>query len=178
MKFLEKNLEDIIFEADNVDLNKRGLPIFGDKRRQIRIGNYGICDLITVKRLHDYRLSDAYGGIHPYLNITVYELKKDFVTINTFLQGIRYIKGIERYLDYRNSYIDVRFNLVLIGSSIDNSNDLIYLPDLLIHDIEEPNYSIGLGLYTYEYDFDGISFKSHKGYKLVNEGFYYGKKIL
>ena len=49
MNFLEKNLEDIIFETDNVDLRKRDLFIFGKKKRQVRIGNYGTCDTMVVK---------------------------------------------------------------------------------------------------------------------------------
>lgn len=45
--FLEKTLEDIIFETSNDDLKERGLWICGNKKRQVKIGNYGIADLIT-----------------------------------------------------------------------------------------------------------------------------------
>ena len=50
MKFLEKDLEDIIFEAPREELAKRGLHIEGKMYRQLRIGNYGIADLVTIQR--------------------------------------------------------------------------------------------------------------------------------
>ena len=49
MSFLEKDLEDIIFETDNDLLFEHGLFIDGQKKRQVRIGNYGIADLITCR---------------------------------------------------------------------------------------------------------------------------------
>ena len=50
MRFLEKDLEQIIHESGMDQLNERGLPIDGKMFRQMRIGNYGIADLITVTR--------------------------------------------------------------------------------------------------------------------------------
>ncbi len=44
MKFLEKDLEQIIFESGMDSLNERGLYIRGKRLRQVRIGNYGIAD--------------------------------------------------------------------------------------------------------------------------------------
>ena len=40
MDFLEKDLEDIIYNASNEQLDKRGLRVRGKRFRQLRIGNY------------------------------------------------------------------------------------------------------------------------------------------
>jgi len=50
MNFLEKNLETILIETPNELLRNRGLKIYGKKRNQVRLGNYGIADLITLKK--------------------------------------------------------------------------------------------------------------------------------
>lgn len=155
MNFLEKNLEQIIFETPNDKLENRGLSINGLKKRQQQIGNYGISDLITVER---DRVSDK-------LNITVYELKKDEINTGTFLQGIRYCKGISNYLSKHKEWISFEIHLTLIGSSIDKRSDFIYLPDIL-----NTRY-FNFRCYTYQYDFDGITFKRHTNYCLTNEGF-------
>jgi hypothetical protein len=151
MNFLEKNLEDILFETPNHYLHNRGLFINGIKRRQVKIGNYGISDLITI------------GRTLGFLNVTVYELKKDFVNVNTFLQGVRYIKGIKSYFDKRG--IVANFNLVLIGSSVDLNSDFVYTVDVLSS--QEFNYKV----YEYKYQFDGIRFNRICNYSLINEGF-------
>ena len=54
MKFLEKDLEEIIFETSNKELNERGLFVYGKKYRQLRIGNYGVADLVVVDRTPNY----------------------------------------------------------------------------------------------------------------------------
>ena len=83
MKFLEKNLEDIIFETDNEKLQERGLDIRGKKFRQLRLSHYGIADIVTVSR------------IGQSLQIDIFELKKDVITVDTLLQALRYIEGIK-----------------------------------------------------------------------------------
>ncbi len=152
MNFLEKNLEDIIFETDNELLEHRGLDISGIKRRQVRIGNYGICDLVTVERIPRF----------DTLQITVYELKKDVINISTFLQGIKYCKGIKRYFNNRGSVI---INLALVGYEVDRTNHFVFVPDVVSSE------DFNLSLYTYNYSFDGLKFNRISGYKLSNEGF-------
>ena len=88
MKFLEKNLEDIIWEASNEKLQERGLNISGKKLRQLRIGNYGIADLVTFDR--DYYHTEY---LHPFLNITVYELKKNVEPPRQIEQYIKFFCG-------------------------------------------------------------------------------------
>jgi len=156
MNFLEKNLEDIVFETDNDLLHSRGLYVFGNKKRQVRIGNYGIADIISW-----YRLEGR-------LFINVLELKKDKISIDTFLQAIGYVQGIKQYLIRRGFTHDVSFKIKLIGKEIDTSNTFCYLPDIY------PS----IELITYSYDFDGISFRNKQGFSLVNEGFSYTQKNL
>ena len=57
MKFLEKDLEQIIFESGRDSLRERGLSISGKLLRQLRIGNYGIADLVEFVR-PQYELPD------------------------------------------------------------------------------------------------------------------------
>ena len=148
MDFLEKNLEDIIFETENKLLRERGLFISGKKLRQITIGNYGRSDIITVSRY--------YGE----LEITIFELKSKELTWAAYHQAIRYAKGVERYLLKRN-FPNFTMNIVLIGSSIEKNSDFVYITDL------NPRVNI----VTYKYGFDGIQFDYHRDYKLTNEGF-------
>lgn len=150
MTFLEKDLEDIIYNTKNSHLQMRGLWIEGKKVRQLKIGNYGIADVVTVVRNYEVNR----------LTITIYELKKDTIGVNTFMQAIRYAKGIDSWIRKNKKFeYDIRFGLV--GKVIDFNTDFIYLADIY-ENIE---------LYTYEYEFDGIHFKHHRRYSLTNEGF-------
>lgn len=156
MTFLEKNLEDIIFETPNELLHERGFFLFGKKKRQVRIGNYGIADVITW-----YRCDNK-------LFINILELKKDRISIDTFLQAVGYVQGIRHYLSRRGFTHDVSFKIKLIGKEIDNLSTFCYLPDIY------PS----IELITYTYEFDGISFHSQHGYTLTNNGFGFSQKAI
>ncbi len=159
MQFLEKDLEQIIFESDRDVLLERGLHIYGTMKRQLRIGAYGVADLVTFLRIP---MQDRWG-----LRITVYELKQEQVGIKAMLQAYRYCKGIEDYLYNVRRFDDkLSFKVVLIGKSIDR-NDFCYLSDF-IHDFD---------VITYSYDVCGINFKHHNNYKLIKDGFKNSKKI-
>lgn len=163
MTISEKELEDLIFNTGVKDLDDRGLSIIGELRRQVRIGNYGIADMVAYERgraYFDYNKSPYYQN--PEL--TVIELKKDEININAFMQAIRYAKGIKRYFKYKK-YTDFDLTIKLIGSNINLDSDFIYLADLINTD------EIALEVYTYSLRFDGIFFKLHTGYCLTNEGF-------
>ncbi len=157
MDFLEKNLEDIIFETDNKTLHSRGLFIEGKKRRQIRLGNYGIADIITHRIKRTY-LSENYT--EPSLLFNVLELKKDKIDAGTLLQATRYCKGLERYIQQRKPLLDLEFKVTLIGKEVCHS-DFIYLADIMHN----------LNVYTYKYEFDGIRFRNESRYFLSEEGF-------
>lgn len=150
MKFLEKNLEDIIFETDNKKLFERGLPIFGKKLRQVRIGNYGIADIISVKRCGQFLIID------------IIELKKDNITIDTLIQSLRYLKGIKHYLRHRGFEKEVRFSIKLCGSSVSNIKELC----LLCSAITSNNIEF-VSLYTYDFKLEGMYFNEE--YESITE---------
>lgn len=167
MNFLEKDLEDIIFNTDNEKLCSRGLFIGGKKIRQPRIGNYGIADIISYRKIY------LPFARYSFLKIDVWELKKEEINTNTLLQAVRYCKGIKRYLEKYRDFQYFNLNINLIGKHINTNETFIYLTDLIGSDDElECSQNLNeISLYTYEYNFDGIFFKREHGYCLTNEGF-------
>ena len=163
MKFLEKDLEEIIWESDNEKLQERGLLISGKKLRQLRIGNYGIADLVTLERSYE-----CFDNL-PYLHITVFELKKEKAGISAFLQAVRYCKGLSTYLEKTKPNLNYKLNIVICAKEIDTNSDYIFLTDL----IESESYSIINSVlnYSFTYDIDGITFKRESNYDLTNKGF-------
>lgn len=152
---------------------KRGLNIYGKLFRQLRIGNYGIADIVEVCRYSPKFVNDENGNRvivqSGSLFITVYELKKEKIGVSSFLQAIRYAKGIQRYL-YGRDFYDFSISICLIGKTIDISSSYIYLSDMIFGDGSEGAYDF-LENYTYSYDLDGLKFKQESGYKLIDEGF-------
>ena len=160
MQFLEKNLEDIIFNTPNHLLRERGLAIYGKKKRQVRIGNYGVADILVFDKGLYYTTTES-ESFRYGLCINVLELKQEQINVSTLLQATRYAKGISSYLTkYRKVYYPVR--VCLIGSSIDKQTSFPYLSDFLFE---------FMSIYTYKYDFDGIKFNREFDYKLPVEGF-------
>jgi hypothetical protein len=171
MEFLEKDLEEIIFNAKNSDLYERGLYMPLKKKRQFKIGNYGIADIITFERpyFHSEYKCKMKG------TITIFEFKKDVINISAFLQAIRYLRGIKSYLEKRGLEENYNYKIVLIGRNLDLNSSFSYLPDLISNDIEETDLSsvskFNLELFTYSYDLDGLKFRQEFNYKLTKEGF-------
>lgn len=159
MKFLEKDLEDIIYEScktihgreslvcrglDSID----GISYFS---RQVRVGNYGIADLVTLIRFE------------KTIYVNIYELKKDVVNIDTLIQCSRYAKGIKGYMNSRFRGCRVHVHCTLIGRYIDENSDWVYLFNSVIENTT---------IYTYKYGIDGLNFELHNmNYSLTNEGF-------
>ncbi len=164
MKFLEKDLEQIIFETRNELLQEKGLGISGKKVRQLRLGNYGIADLVTLTK-PEFETSEnpLYNGFHcEPVYIDIYELKQDKISVSAFLQACGYYKGVSEYIS-KNKKIkrSYKIRLNLIGKTIDKSSQFIYLTDIFDD----------VFFYTYDYDFQGISFKMEHNYVLTNPGF-------
>lgn len=166
MKFLEKDLEEIIYEShknNKKELYEKGLPTIGKMHRQLRIGNYGIADLVTFNKCFSYYHDSN------CLKITVYELKKEKAGISAFLQAVRYCKGISQYVKFRNKDICLSFEIVLCAKEIDTNSDFIFLNDFM------SDSWIGVGIhlscYSYSYGLNGIKFKLEHGYSLTNDGF-------
>jgi hypothetical protein len=179
MDFLEKDLEQIIWEANDSELNNKGMCFKGKRYRQLRIGNYGVADIVTVFKKTNMGIDFLTGNntvIDNYLIITIYELKKDKVGISAFLQALGYIKGIDRYLKKRG-FSEYIFRITLVGRTIDNSGSFCYLPDLIGFTI--PDYSSleskgliqSIDFYTYSYKINGLKFSKQYGLNLIEEGF-------
>jgi len=160
MDFLEKNLEDIIYENALTEegrrkLKERGLPIKGKIFRQLYLGNYGRLDLLAIH-------NESYKKFPDALVFDVYELKQGVVNIETLLQAGRYAKGIKRIIatnGYDLHSRDSVFRIHLIGSEVDLNGDFTLLCDCL--------YDVNL--YTYSYNIDGIYFAKRYGYQKTNE---------
>lgn len=171
MNFLEKDLEDIVFEATFDQLHERGLFVKGKKFRQLRIGNYGIADMVTLERPY------FHSGIETIFKgcITIYEFKKDEINLGTFNQIIRYAKGVKQYLEKREMQNLYNIELVTIGKSICKNSNFCYITDLFNNDLCEVslyNQSlISFSSYLYNYNIDGLSFEQISDLQLKNEGF-------
>jgi len=175
MNFLEKDLEDIIFDnAQTLEgiyqLKERGLPITGIPYRQVNFGSYGIADLITVttkKEIDgDGTRNDFVMGYQSVLvanvmEFTIYELKKDEVNVGTLKQALNYAKAIK--LAFSDSDISLsrypNIKIVLIGNTVEKSSSFVYMPDFFNN----------LSIYTYEYAINGIAFKEHSEYRQTKE---------
>jgi len=160
MRFLEKDLENIIWDnihhkEDIRKLKSKGLTCLYSfpapvRARQLRIGNYGIADMVTLNRCSD----EVY--------VTIYELKKDEVNIDSLIQASRYAKGITRYLSARFETWNLHVDIVLIGNKI-NQSDWVYLFGSFINEVS---------IYTYDFDIDGLRFRERQMmYSLIDEGF-------
>lgn len=177
MDFLEKDLEQIIYDAYKTNpkkLKKHGLKINGVLKRQLKIGNYGIADLISIhkeyyteeypdffldKDINEYAVS-KFKEL-PKLVFTVYELKKDKIGISAYLQAIRYVKGLQEFFSKRRPNNFIEYKIVLIGNKIDDSGSFCFIP----------SFDRNTEFYIYKYEFNGISFKNQNGYQLINPGF-------
>ena len=172
MKFLEKDLEQIIFEASLKDLRMSGLLIYGVKKRQLKIGKYGIADLVYIERPRYHSgMKDMAKG-----TINIIELKQNKISVSAFLQAVRYARGIQRFLSIRKPNLSYcfDFNIILIGSEIDLQSSICYLPELFVSESIERNLydaqRTSVELYTYSYEFTGLKFIQHNQYKLKHEG--------
>ncbi len=133
MDFLEKDLEDLIWDSYHKNyeiINNRGLPMQGTAFRQLNLGSYGIADIVTIL-METHRHKGMYP--HRILDITVYELKKDQINIETLLQALGYCKGIERHIEdvYDSIFSEVRFEIILVGKTVEINSNFCYLPDFI-----------------------------------------------
>ncbi len=164
MNFLEKNLEDIIYEnIDDIngvqDLMERGLEhvMCGPSiiLRQFNLKGYGIPDLIQyrIERTGREKLEDLpHTEDHYNVRVFIYELKKDKIDISAVMQVHRYKTAINEIFKYLNGGGDVynfKIECILVGSKIDNTGDLVFLYNNLLDTF----------IYTYDYKLDGLLFE-------------------
>jgi hypothetical protein len=167
MNFLERDLEDLIWEAykkDPDNLRKRGLRMSGTPFRQLNLGSYGISDIVTVKMVKQVSLSkeNNYRGTDRIITINVYELKKDIINTDTFLQALGYCKGIQKIANeyYSDFFTELRFNITLIGKTLDLKSNFCYISDFIDN----------VNLYTYHADLDkGFVFEQRYDFHLSKE---------
>ncbi len=162
MNLLEKDLEEVIFNTSREKLYDRGLPVFGKMVRQLKLGKYGILDLLTVTR--------NVAPWEKFLTFTIYELKKDTIGVSAFFQSVAYAKAIQEFMKTYRPNIFFNIEICLIGKSIDTTGSFCFLPDLFSY--TEPFHIQGqvtnVSFYTYHFSIDGFSFKEHSGYCVPN----------
>lgn len=157
MEFIEKDLENIIWDNAQTregreKLFSRGLDIRGKLFRQVNIGGYGIADLISVE-IDRGRWGDD-------VIVTIYELKKEQINVDTLIQACRYYKGIQRFVDARYGDaiedFDLTIKITLIGKTIETQSDFVFLLNRCIDDCN-------ISVHTYKYDIDGLIFEEVYG---------------
>jgi hypothetical protein len=169
MDFLERDLEDIVFNAmqspEGIDhLQERGLDFCHSEdtflaKRQLKIGNYGVCDIITMSKF-DTRIDDALGFMQSLVFIQVCELKRGQIDVKTLIQVKRYIAGVKQYMGMYHPKLKIHVSGLLIGRSL-CTDEWVYLIDGIDDVIMQ----------TYSYGIDGIEFKTIRGpYTLVDNG--------
>lgn len=162
MQFLEKDLEKVIFDGCRKTLfDKYGFYKPRLLKRQLRIGNYGIADMVGF----EFKWCNHHKKFKP--QVTIYEFKQDKISLSTFMQGCRYAKGVEHFFLKNKSrlYPDLQIRLVLVGKQLDTNGDFVYLTDL----ISGPYFE--LDIFTYDYCLDGLSLHGHAFYYSARPGF-------
>lgn len=172
MKFLERDLEEVIINSSLDELSSKGLYLSGKCYRQLRIGNYGVSDLVFFKRPKKVIFSG-----HSFLEggtIQILELKKEEINNDTFFQSLRYARGIQRYLELNHNsiYNNCSIEILLIGKRIGRNSDITFLSPLMSDAEDVPFCKItSIRALTYRFDLNGFFFDSHDEYSLINEGF-------
>lgn len=168
MTFLERELEDIIYENSSFEENRqylqsRNFPIMdhGVMLRQVDLSEYGIADLIDVF------IGWKRKGYERFIKIDIYELKKEEVNWDTFHQAVKYMRGVKLFL--REYFPNHRLFLhtYLIGKTIDVKSNFCFTPSVFDN----------ISVYTYKYAIDGLSFKEEEGY-VVNSNKFKPEKII
>jgi len=161
MTFLEKELEDFVFEMIKIgneeEFEIRGFDEFNADAtyfRQLALGSYGVADIVgfDLELKKDKTLKGS---------IQVFELKKQDVNKDTFIQALKYVKGIKHFLEREHDckYFSIRFEIILMGTDIDTNNCFIYLPDVFSE----------IKIYSAYFDpLNGIKFKLHEDYCPTN----------
>lgn len=150
MNILEKEIEDVIYDAITSDFNaltEHGLELVCDMYfRQFDLGEFGIADIIGVSANEN----------KEYAKVEIIELKKDMVNAGAFFQALRYARALQIIF---NDFKEVDIRIILIGKTIDLKSDACFLSDIF------PN----VDLFTWNIDLKlGISFEQHHGYSPSN----------
>lgn len=159
----EKDLEDLIFEDYKSNLAEclqdRGWPIYLEYpriHRQVKLGGYGIADLIVM------------GSFYDEIQVHVIELKVTPLCLDHLSQLARYIKAIKEIISKSNLIGKVSVHGILIVESIP-INDNVFIPNILQENISI--YSAKYGLYGIEFSQLDTSFIKSSGIGNFDEVF-------
>lgn len=129
--FLEKTLEDIVFE-NRASIHERGLERFKSKAfRQVILPSGKRIDILGF---------DVHDGNLKY---DLYELKREHITIDSVCQAYNYVEEINHLI--RGSFKSCEASIIMIGKK--------YEPLSILKAVSIPVY-----VYTYDYKVDGIWF--------------------
>jgi hypothetical protein len=177
MEFLEKDLEEIIYLSDKRKLSDRGLYLMGHLKKQLKIGNYGIADLVEIERpfYPKKSVNQIFGTTHFKGCINVIELKKDKIGVSTFFQALNYLTGIKTYLAQRGLEQLFNYKITLIGKDVDLNSSFCYLGDIFDNDLQcisiDSESLVSVKLYKYSYGIEGLEFHEISDYNLKVKGF-------
>lgn len=148
--FLERTLEDIIFENRNV-IQERGFPKFKEKVfRQVILPSGKKIDILSLQIKNGH------------LEFDVFELKRETININTACQAYYYVEEISRLV--ANEFVSCKPSIVLVGKYYEN------IP--LLKELKIP-----ISVYTYSYHMDGISFTRCPEYEIFQPNPTFSKAI-
>jgi hypothetical protein len=133
MNILEQEIENVVWSAIQANkheiLNERGLPIFNEFSyiTQMELSTYGRADIVGLKV---WPIKP--GEQNRTISVHIFELKKDAIGVNTFLQALRYAKGVTEMITYAfNTIFIFNVHIMLVGKTIEESaftmaSDLLY----------------------------------------------------
>ncbi|GAB3822257.1 hypothetical protein [Pontibacter rugosus] len=164
MRFLEKDLEDIIYNHKEVCSEKGLLECYPSEYshlfRQVNLGKYGVADLISVDVIQNRPTRTIKGRhchYHRTLSIYIIECKLNEVNVAAYLQAKRYKTAIQELLqryNLKNTKVDIK--VVLVGGSLDEGSDFVF----------QLNDDHKCTVYTYAYGPNGIEFTDQdKGWR-------------
>jgi hypothetical protein len=151
----EKELEDYIW--NNLEAKDRpDIPLGGHywKKRQVRINKSNIADMIFFDRGFSY--------YEPHI-VTIAELKRDEINIDTFLQAMRYAHHVKKF--FRKRKIEVIIKIVLIGRCNNLPYAIKYLSGLM-------GKNIFIRTFTYQHKNGHFFFKQDEEFSINRELYY------
>lgn len=129
--FLEKTLEDIIFENKNV-IHSYGLPRFKSKSfRQVILPSGKKIDIL------------GFEIIKGYINFDIYELKREIINPDAISQAFGYLDEIVNLIN--GSFKGWSAEIIMVGKKYDPLSMIKYS-------------TVPIRVYTYDYRLNGINF--------------------
>lgn len=149
MRFLEKDLETIIYENYDacweygLDISQiEHYPGHCGRYRQLRLGPYGVADLVNINIEHRER----------EVVIQVIECKREVINLDTYKQAKRYVTALMNLLREKMGLAEedwqISVETVLIGRRVEQNDGFIFVYN------DDPRCKA----FTYDYSVDGLAF--------------------